>query len=297
MITINAVGYRGEAVGPKPAPGRRRVVLLGDSVAFGLKVDDRETYAAAVSGSDSGFEVVNLAVQGYGPGQSLLRLERLGLSLHPDVVVLGFCLANDFADAMLRTFLFNDSHPKPFFTLEQDELVLHDAHLRLGLRTRTALWLRDHSRVYRQLAADSTQREVRRGRRGEWLRRRRLATQDREATLALVTRLVVTMRDLAASRGATFLVLLHPDRPSQNGERWAEDFAARLEAEGVSAVDLLRSYEERGLDFEDVAIDALGHLSPPGHAETATILEEALREAGAPARRAAFMGTSFRPPR
>ena len=297
VITINAQGYRGAAVGPEPAPGRRRVVLLGDSVAFGLHVDDRETYAATVSASNSGFEVLNLAVQGYGPGQSLLRLERLGLSLNPNVVVLGFCLANDFADAMLPTFLFNDKHPKPFFTLEQDELVRHDAHMHLGLRTRTALWLRDHSRLYRFVVADSREPEGRREGRGGWLERRRLATRDREATLALVTRLVVTMRDLAASRGAPFLVLLHPDRPRLRAERWADEFAARLEAEGVSVVDLLKSYEARGLDFEDVATDALGHLSPPGHAATATILEAALREASAPPQHAAFMGTSFRPPR
>jgi len=293
VITINEHGYRGPAAGPRDR-SRRRVVVLGDSVAFGLYASDHETYAAALDAGDNGLEVVNLAVQGYGPAQSLIRLERLGLSLEPDVVVLGFCLANDFADAMLSTFLFDDSHPQPFFTLGAGgQLVRHDEHLRLGARKRTALWLRDHSRLYRRLLPEPEPD----GERGSWLERRRLATQDRGATLGLVSRLVVAMRDLAASRGATFLVLLHPDRQTARGDRWARQFSARLEAEGVRTLDLLKSYEERGLDFDEVTIDGLGHLSAPGHAETAAILAEALGAAGPAPRRVSLKGTSSLPPR
>jgi len=292
IITINDQGYRGPRAGPRD-PARRRVVVLGDSVAFGLYVDDRETYAAALGGRDSGLEALNLAVQGYGPAQSLLRLQRLGLSLDPDVVVLGFCLANDFADAMLPTFLFNDGHPQPFFTLENGELVLHDEHLQLDLRERMGLWLRDHSRLYRRLLPEPPPPS---GRRGAWLERRRVATRDHASTLALVTRLVVAMRDAAASRGAAFLILLHPDRPTAQSERWASDFSSLLEAEGVTVIDLLSRYEERGLSFDEVALDGLGHLTPRGHTETARILEEALWP-GQLAAAGAVMGTSSLPPR
>lgn len=293
VITINEHGYRGAVAGARDR-SRRRVVVLGDSVAFGLYTSDHETYAAALDARENGLEALNLAVQGYGPGQSLIRLERLGLSLEPDVVVLGFCLSNDFADAMLSTFLFDDSHPQPFFTLgEGGQLVRHDAHLRLGPRERMALWLRDHSRLYRRLLPEPEPD----GERGSWLERRRLATQDRRATLTLVTRLVVAMRDLAASRGAAFLVLLHPDRQTTRSDRWASDFSALLEAEGVKTIDLLRSYEERGLGFDEVTIDGLGHLSAPGHAETAAILAEALGTAGLEPRRVSLTGTPSLPPR
>jgi lysophospholipase L1-like esterase len=292
VVTINDRGYRGPAAGPRD-PSRRRVVVLGDSVAFGLEVDDRQTYAAALGERDGRLEVVNLAVQGYGPGQSLLRLERLGLSLEPDVVVLGFCLANDFADAMLSTFLYDQRHPQPFFTLDGDELVRHDEHLRLDLRERTALWLRDHSRLYRRFLSEPAPPPS--GARGSWMGRRRAALRDREASLDLVTRLVAAMRDLALSHGAAFLVLLHPYRPTPHAEDWASDFEARLEAEGIAVIDLLRSYEERGLDFDDITIDAIGHLSPPGHAQTAMIVDRALATADLPLRRVSLMGTS--PPR
>ncbi len=297
VITINEHGYRGVAAGAHERT-RRRVVVLGDSVAFGLYAADHETYAAALDARD-GLEALNLAVQGYGPAQSLLRLQRLGLSLEPDVVVLGFCLANDFADAMLSSFLFDAAYPQPFFTLEGGELVRHDAHLKLGLRERTALWLRDHSRLYRRFLPETTQPEVERG---TWLERRRKATRDQDATLELVTQLVVAMRDLAASRGAAFLVLLHPDRQTGRAERWASErwaseFAARLGAEDVKVIDLLKSYEERGLTFDEVAIDGLGHLSPPGHAETAAIVEAALGTDELKPHRVSLMGTSSRRPR
>jgi hypothetical protein len=289
VVTINEHGYRGRAAG-SPDRARRRVVVLGDSVAFGLYVADDETFAAALDTRDNGLEAYNLAVQGYGPAQALLRLERLGLSLEPDVVVLSFCLANDFADAMLPTFLFDARHRQPFFTLADGRLVHHDDHLRLGLRERTALWLRDHSRLHRRFLSPPVAPD---GARGTWVERRRQAIGDRQAALTLVTRLVVAMRDHAASRGAEFLVLLHPDRRAVRAGRWASEFAARIVAEGVRAIDLLKSYEERGLAFDDVTIDGLGHLNALGHAETASIVEEAL---GVRPRRASITGASL-PPR
>jgi hypothetical protein len=292
VITINEDGYRGAPAGVHER-ARRRVVVLGDSVAFGLYVGDHETYAAVLNARDAGLEAVNLAVQGYGPGQSLLRLERLGLALEPDVVVLGFCMSNDFADAMLPTFLFDESHPQPYFTLQDGALVRHDAHLRLSLRQRTAHWLADHSRLYRRLAPEPPPN----AQQGAWLERRRQAIQDRAATLGLVTRLVVAMRDLAASRGASFLVLLHPDRQTTRSERWTNAFMARLQSEGVTAIDLLERYAERGLDFEELTIDGLGHLSATGHAVTATIVAEALGAAGREARRVSLNGTPSLPPR
>jgi hypothetical protein len=108
--TTNAQGFRGErayAV-PKPAGGRR-VLMIGDSFTFGMGVDDDEIAAVRLEGAlrevcgDPGIEVVNTGVPSYGTSQELATLERYGLPLQPDVVVLSV-VSND-ADDNLATGL------------------------------------------------------------------------------------------------------------------------------------------------------------------------------------------------
>jgi hypothetical protein len=80
VVTINGRGYRGREVAPRPDSDLTRVVLVGDSIAFGIGVADDETFASRLDGQ--GLEVVNLAVEGR-PEQSLLRLEREGTAPPP----------------------------------------------------------------------------------------------------------------------------------------------------------------------------------------------------------------------
>lgn len=285
-ITINAAGYRGENLA-SAATGRRRIVVLGDSIAFGLYVGDDETYAARLAARSPDSEVANLAVQGYGPGQSLLRLERLGLGLKPDVVLLALCLGNDFADAMLPSFLYDEAHPTPYYRREQGRLVRYDQHLRLGVGRRLSYWLLDNSRLFRAVAVrPASQRKATKAD-GPWTRRRAEAMSDRGRAVDLVATLVAQVRDTAEADGARFLAVLHPDRVA--GERqattWEGALTARLQAAGVESLSLARAYADRGLDYGDVAIDSIGHLSPAGHDVTAEIILERLT------------GTGSRPPR
>lgn len=293
-ITINDRGYRGPRLPIPRAADRRRVVVLGDSIAFGLYVGDGETYAARLAARRPDLEVANLAVQGYGPGQSLLRLERLGLALEPDVVVLALCLGNDFADAILPTFLYDESHRKPYFREQGGRLVRYDEHLKLDVRERLSLWLHDHSRLFRAMHPS---RAKDRGDETPWTSRRGDAMSDRGEAVGLVARLATETRDLAASRGARFLVLLHPERlaGARSAAAWERGLVKRLDAAGVETLSLAQAYAERGLAYDDVAMDTIGHLSASGHEITAAILEERL-EALSAASRAAALTDTRRPP-
>lgn len=106
FVTTNSSGFRGADVEmPKP-PGRFRIVVLGDSVAFGWGVNDPETFSARmeqfvhVRMPDADADVVNLAVPGYGTRQEVVMLERNLKRLQPNLVLLGF-YANDVPDALL----------------------------------------------------------------------------------------------------------------------------------------------------------------------------------------------------
>lgn len=276
-ITINPSGYRGREAGPKTE--RRRVVMLGDSVAFGPEVGDDETFSALIDANSPRFEVVNLAVPGYGTDQELIRLEREGLACGPDVVVLNFCLENDLADNALPFFFYDGVWAKPFFRLEEGELRLHDAHLRRSPLLKAAFFLRQESHLYNRLFPLPRARATAEG----WKERAEQALERRDEVLKLTARLIASMRDRAAARGASFVVLLHPNRLAFQGRsELAELLAGSARREGVRVVDLSERYRTRSLAFRDFTVDAMGHLSLAGHRLAAEEIESLLAEATAP---------------
>ena len=102
-VRVNALGLRGAEVSPLPAPGVHRVLALGDSATFGEGMRVEEAFPAlleqALNARGRGrYEVVNAGVEGYNTAAELAYLERDGLALRPEAVVVGFNL-NDFDHA------------------------------------------------------------------------------------------------------------------------------------------------------------------------------------------------------
>lgn len=278
-ITIDGQGRRRI---PRAGPaGATRVVSLGDSVAFGLEVDDASTLAAQLGGLDPDLDVVDLSVPGYGTDQELLKLEREGLALAPKIVLLSFCLANDLADDALPVFLYDGVHPKPFFRLEDGGLVLHAEHLRLGGAARAALWLSEHSALFNLLSPGRAGR-VLAERAGpadsvHWQTRYNEVMAQPEPLLALAARLIEEMKARAESAGARLVVVSHPTRRFPEGTASLEgDLRTRLAAGGVGLISLGDQYRARGLSLADLMTDGVGHLNARGHRAAAEAIREAL---------------------
>ncbi len=91
---INAWGTRGKELQPAPA---KRVLLLGDSHAFGVGLRDDETFAAQLerhlATTGGAVEVVNCGVGGYGLFQEVGLFKARDLALKPDSVVLLYSLS------------------------------------------------------------------------------------------------------------------------------------------------------------------------------------------------------------
>lgn len=109
-LRTNSEGLRAERSYriPKPA-GATRILLLGDSQAFGWGVSERQTVAARLEdrleARDAGpVEVINAAVPGYNAYQEAALLERIGMAYEPDCVLVLFT-SNDLA---LPFFLLKD---------------------------------------------------------------------------------------------------------------------------------------------------------------------------------------------
>lgn len=102
-------------------PGRKRVLLLGDSFFWGYGVNDNDVISEVMQRMvGSSVEIINGAVTGYGTDQELLWLAEEGLKYQPDLVILGF-FGND-QDEISNSIYYG--YPKPYFSLINGKLVL-----------------------------------------------------------------------------------------------------------------------------------------------------------------------------
>ncbi len=98
-LNINSLGLRGAEITPDKPAGMRRVAVLGDSFVWGIGAADEDLFTALLAESLPATQVLNFGVAGYSPIQYHLLTDKV-LALDPDVVVISFCLGNDFADAV-----------------------------------------------------------------------------------------------------------------------------------------------------------------------------------------------------
>ncbi len=284
--SINSAGYRGTELNDRRT-GLTRIVVAGDSVAFGAGVDDADTFAERLQATGSPFEVANLAVSGYGTDQELLLLEHEGLALDPDVIVLSICLFNDHVDNALDSYLHDPGTPKPRYVVQEGELVLRDRHLRRTWASEVGLRLEENSHLFNALrllvapdvfaAAPAPPLE-------HWVARRNRVLEDFEPLADLLTRLVVRIARRGRERGIEVLVLLHPDRASFEGDdRLAAPLLTSAVTDaGARVIDLRKRYWSARLRFDQVAFDDVGHLTPTGHSFVAEVLREELAPGEAP---------------
>jgi hypothetical protein len=120
-VRINGHGLRGPETSREKPPGVRRIAVLGDSFTWGVGASEEELFTSLIEKGLPGTQVLNFGVSGYSPVQYHLLTEKV-LSFDPDIVVIVFCLGNDFIDnVQWRRYRYY----KPFARLdERGEVVL-----------------------------------------------------------------------------------------------------------------------------------------------------------------------------
>ena len=148
-VRINGKGLRDDECAYERTPGRSRILVLGDSFAWGFGVEQEEAFAEVLERRLPDTEVINAGVSGYSTDQELLWLQKEGVKYRPDLVVLTFC-GND--EWMNRERLAYYIYYKPWFSLEHGQLQLHGVPVpRASPRTRFIYFLRRHSALARGL--------------------------------------------------------------------------------------------------------------------------------------------------
>jgi lysophospholipase L1-like esterase len=145
VVRHNSLGFRSPEIPPEKPEGVCRIVVLGDSFAYGVGVENEETFSARIEELDPRLQVINTGVNGYGTAQQLLTLAEKGLRFEPDLVIVAF-FWNDVANSYKREVVR--------FRLEDDTLVYPEpapVAVSSGPRKIRRPWLR-YSYAYRFLS-------------------------------------------------------------------------------------------------------------------------------------------------
>jgi len=303
--TANTLGARGPELPYERVDGRRRVVVLGDSLVWGFGVPDGQTLCDSLARALPDTDVVNLGVAGYGTGQELMLLRHEGVRYEPDHVLLVFTLANDVEDSYFPDSA--SSYPANLFYLEDGELAVdrfettrlerfglwlaHESYLvawsaqqfgdaggagpkrsAIGRSNRARLdaLAPDLSR-YAQLSylepEDGADRAVRYARRGGPLRPDAL----NHYKVELVKQLIRAIADESLANGAAFTVALAPYAAQLDDaapDPLAAELSRFLSAEGIEFVDLRPLLQAGGAPAGRLYLDSV-HFSRTGNQKVA----------------------------
>lgn len=291
----NAYGLRGGAVA-RQASGPR-VVVVGGSAAFGLRVPEDATFSAQLASRLSGVEVLNAGVSGYLSGQELALVATQLLELEPDVLVV-FDGWNDVYDPYWWS-RFGDGHrPHPgvnngFRTLE-DRLV---RYREIQESPWAALQEAGNALVRRTTVLAALAGML--GSEPETRPSRGLGPAERAAIADRYVSNLRTLHGLARARGIEMLVVVQPElgqylpaatrsrltgQPSADfidGDEYAvyfpelyEEFRGRVVPElrnaGIPVIDATAGFVGTA-EPRNLFVDAV-HLSPAGHGRIAEML-------------------------
>lgn len=118
-LRTNSLGFRGPEIARQKPAGTFRILVLGDSVPYGVGVNDEVTFLRRWEGElnqrgPGRFEVVNTGHPMYDTNQELALFRDEGLALQPDLVLLIY-IVNDIdptRDVVEQALLGRPADPK-----------------------------------------------------------------------------------------------------------------------------------------------------------------------------------------
>ncbi len=210
----NSHGFRSPYYPVGKPEGRERILVLGDSFAWGYNVTNEDTFSRVAErklrAANFEVDIINASVSGWGTDQQYLFLLREGLRYRPDIVVLALFVGNDpLNNSSSRQYGLE----KPYFVVENGELQLenvptplpHPAFGKIELSSIVrasellqfvlfALWSDDNALMLFDRA-------------GLISLGGRTKSTSNEFDVALTVALIRQMRNLCLESGATFVVM------------------------------------------------------------------------------------------
>ncbi|MGF1619687.1 MAG: SGNH/GDSL hydrolase family protein [Rhodomicrobiaceae bacterium] len=257
------------------------VLAVGDSFTEGFdEVTDEGTWPAHLE-EILGEPVINAGVAGYAADQILLRAEDMLALIKPQTLIIGFTEVDIY-----RSALSEAGAPKPYFTIENDELVYHppgpfepreeENPITAGLRSvlgysalgdhlfsrlTPSFWYPQQAAAYREIENEPLKIIC------------RLLEKTKNLSEAQDVRLLVFLQyagDLVLEEPGIIDDMKHITKCAQETGIQVVDQFASLKALTKGDVDLVAEYYVVDQNEE------YGHMSPKGNHHAAQLLAEAL---------------------
>ncbi len=304
FVRINSKGLRDKEYDYKKGEGVFRILVLGDSFAWGYGVEQGKNFTDRLEELlGSPVEVINAGVSGYGTDQELLSLEREGMKYEPDLILIAFA-SNDF-------MLDNQSgrhgyYLKPYFILESEALKpmnyplpeLNDqewneilknwkpdekAEKRKGLkgflkyRTKTYPFLSEGFKELRySLVRNLSMNPVT----GKWFSDLRLKLNREDVNVDVTKQLFLRMKQVASEGGAKLAVFVVPYKSALEKlpNPHIYNFLDFFESTGIPAMYPYESFHREFKRGQKLFLNQDDHWTEEGHELAAESLKVFLKE-------------------
>jgi lysophospholipase L1-like esterase len=262
VVHINENGLRDRQHSYQRQNDIERILVLGDSFAWGYGVEESERFSQLLEKSLH-VEVINAGVSGYSTDQELLWYRNEGIKYETDLVILVLA-GNDVGDNDRQ--LVSTIYYKPKFVIEEDELVLigypvpktsPQGKFIYSLSQRSALAYFLVQRYFDLLSlygkikvnSDHANSPV-------------SGINAEREPFKLTIALIDEMRNIAESRKAKFMIVATERWWNSPSRETYKDFINTLQTEGFLVLD---TESMPGFDPEVMLIPHDGHWNQSGH--------------------------------
>jgi len=274
VVRINDKGLRDRQHTYERQNDEERVLVLGDSFAWGYGVEESERFSQLLEQS-LGVEVINAGVSGYSTDQELLWYKNEGIKYETDLVILVIA-GNDVGDNDQQ--LVSTIYYKPRFVIEDGQLVLKGSPVpktspggrfvySVSQRSALAFFLVqryfDVRSLYAKSQVQSDQTELA-------VSGKNAKKEPFELTIALIDEI----RNIAESQNAKFMIVTTDRWWNYPSEETYEEFVTTLQNEGFLVLDV---ESMPGFDREEMLIPDDGHWNQAGHAYVAEKIKALIR--------------------
>ncbi len=282
IYEINRDGYRGRLYPIEKPAGTFRILVLGNSVAFGARANESAVFPTRLEellNQDSPgrrYEVINFAVPGYNAYNQEMQLADRGLDYQPDLVLAQFSVGGlhnpilhfDHQTQMHLGMIPAEAFPDPSQRRPPPRfptLVRACGQLRLcSLLDQRYLAPRRRRENPMPPLVSIRNRDIESGVEREWVRRR-----------------YRRMRSKAREAGADLVIVPFPYREqiySNASRKLQEQLAALGREEGWVLIDLFASFQSAADNNAPPLFVDSWHVTPTGHEIAAESIYQQLRE-------------------
>ncbi len=119
---LNSLGFRSKEINES----KKHILVLGDSVAWGFGTNNQEAFPSYLGQSFTNSQVLNMAVSGYGIGQSYLFLKKHIDRVNPKLIIFVIYTGNDLHETG-SNMAYGKS--KPIFVIQNNQINLINDHI------------------------------------------------------------------------------------------------------------------------------------------------------------------------